>query len=133
MVACVFPLRRRVMPRRGVHNEGLQLLMGPQPPSVQWPHTRPPQPPKGSGKGRGRSQPAHSEVRVPKPAASTTLSSPAESICEDVEGRGAGGGMKLASAKRSSLRSDMAVQVRIARCQGRRGDQPKPVQSVVSR
>ena len=46
------------MPRRGWHNEEwsrqwLQLLMGPRPPSVQWPRSRPRQPPKGSGKGRG--------------------------------------------------------------------------------
>ena len=80
----MFPLRRRVMPRRGWHNEEwsrqwLQLLMGPRPPSVQWPRSRPRQPPKGSGKGRGRSQPLHSEVPVPKPTVSTTRTSPAES------------------------------------------------------
>ena len=48
----------------------------PRPPSVQWPCARPHQPPKGSGKGRGRSQPAH---QVPIVAATTTRSSPAES------------------------------------------------------
>ena len=80
-----FPVRRRVMPRRGWHNEEwsrqwLQLLMGPRPPSVQWPHSRPLQAPKGSGKGRGRSQPPG--VPVPKPAVSTTRTNPAESDSE---------------------------------------------------
>ena len=84
-VPFVFPLRRRVMPRRGWHNEEwsrqwLQLLMGPRPPSVQWPRSRPRQPPKGSGKGRGRSQSHHSEVPVPKPTVSTTRTSPAEKL-----------------------------------------------------
>ena len=85
-VPCVFPLRRRLMPRRGWHNEEwsrqwLQLLMGPRPPAVQWPRSRPLQP-KGSGKGRGRSQPPQREVPVPKRVVSTTRSSPAESESE---------------------------------------------------
>ena len=79
--ARVPPLRRRVISRRRWHSEDwsrqwLQLLMGPRPPSVQWPRARPHQPPKGSGKGRGRSQPAH---QVPTVTASSTRSNPAVS------------------------------------------------------
>ena len=58
----MFPLRRRVTPRRGWHNEEwsrqwLQLLMGPRPPSVQWPRSRPRQPLKDQAKVSGRSSP----------------------------------------------------------------------------
>ena len=83
----MFPLRRRVMPRRVWYNEEwsrqwLQLLDGSTFAVGAVPRSRPRQPPKGSGKGCGRSQPPHSEVPVPKPTVCTTRTSPAESESE---------------------------------------------------
>ena len=94
-VSFVFPVRRRKMPRRGWQDaewsrQWLQLLMGPRPPSVQWPRSRQ-LTAKGHGKGRGpmtkgdgqsRHNPAQPPQRQPTPvvARPVSRSSPDEAV-----------------------------------------------------